>query len=243
MSYQDPDIADDYTSFSDSDNGQIQQQIIAEALQSYLPSTGNVLDVACGNGWLAAALAGKYQVRACDFSQQLIKEATMRYPDVAFDVADVTGVLPYENNLFDVSIFNMAAHDVSDLQHSFEEIARVTKPDGKILVTVANPYYSFPVGVWKRGWRKFIPGEKPWPKLRSYFDFKNKSSREFVWNEKFQSYFYTLPEYLEAGRTAGLELEKMEDLESKQDSRNFDMRYQLHRFPIILLLAFKKSSE
>ncbi len=240
MNYQDPEVAQDYTAFSDSENGLIQQEIIADALQPHLPESGLVLDVACGNGWLAALLADKYQVRACDFSAELIKEAKLRYPDVRFEVGDATQTLPYDSDMFDVSIFNMAAHDVSDLQKAFAEISRVTKNDSKILVTIANPYYSFPVGVWKRGIGKLF-GSMPWLKLRSYFDIKNKSSREFVWNEKFQSYFYTLPEYIEAARLANLELLGLEDLESKQDSSKFDLHFQLHNFPIILLLVFKKS--
>ncbi len=243
MNYKDPEVAQNYTAFSDSENGLIQQEIIADAIQPHLPESGLVLDVACGNGWLAALLADRYEVRACDFSAELIKEAKLRYPDVNFEVGDATQTLPYDSNMFDLTIFNMAGHDVSDLPKAFSEITRVTKGGSKILVTIANPYYCFPVGVWKRGWRKFIPGQKPWLKLRSYFELKNKSSREFVWKENIQSFFYTLPEYIEAARLANLEVLGLQDLESKQDSSKFDFHFQLHNFPVILLLVFKKPLE
>jgi transketolase len=45
----------------------------------------------------------------------------------------------------------------------------------------------------------------------------------------------------EEGQIAGLNLESLDELESKEDSKNFSVKYRMHRFPITLVLSFKKT--
>ncbi|HEX3096038.1 MAG TPA: class I SAM-dependent methyltransferase [Patescibacteria group bacterium] len=249
MSYQDIDIAKDYIAFTNSIDGKIQQEVVFKAISKNLDVAvgATILDVACGGGWLANKLSGKYAAFGCDFSPELIRHAKSQAEVLAgtqnssakFEIADTTDVLPYSDEQFDASIFNMSAHDVSNLEKTFAEISRVTKSGGKILMTVANPYYAFPVGIWKRGWLGFLLRRKPQLLVRPFFEFKRKP-RQFTWNGKFTSYFYTLPEYIKNARAAGLQLSAMEDLESGTDDENYSRRYQLFRFPVMQLLVFEK---
>jgi len=241
-SYQNGDTAKKYIEFTASENGRLQQKVLWEAIEPHLAGD-TVLDAACGGGWLAgkAAVLG-LQVKACDFSNGLVEYAQQQFPSIPFSVADVSA-LPYKNSEFDIVIFNMAAHDVADVQKSFSEISRVTKPMGTVIVTVANPYYSFPVGVWKRGILGFLLRKKPKLLLRAYNSFKKIPNRAFVWNENFTSYFYTLPEYIEAAGKAHLSLTHLRDITADKDAEHFSLQYQLYQFPLMLLLVFKKRTE
>jgi ubiquinone/menaquinone biosynthesis C-methylase UbiE len=183
--YQDNHIAKEYLKFINSADGQFQQQSIWEAFSSLLPSPGQkVLDAACGNGWLSDKLF-KFGlvVEACDISPFLVNEAKKNHPQINFKIADLNTTLPYSENEFVAVIFNMAAHDVSNLQNAMNEIARVVKKDGQVIVSIANPYYSLPIGTWKRGFLRFLLGLKPKLKLTNYFNKKNQTSRSFVWKK------------------------------------------------------------
>lgn len=245
-SYQDEKTARNYFKFINSENGLLQREVIFNALMRQLKTGAEerLLDAACGSGWLSGLLHKQgLNVQGCDFSETLIALAKKENPEIIFQIADLNKALPYKNESFNTVIFNMAAHDVSNLQNAMTEISRVTKPGGKVFVSIANPYYAFPVGVWKRGLLGFLLGLKPKLRLRSYFDKKKQPDRSFVWNKDFTSYFYTLPEYITTAKQAGLSLENLEDIESKKNTKKFNLSYQLSRFPIILLLTFKKSGE
>jgi ubiquinone/menaquinone biosynthesis C-methylase UbiE len=244
MSYQDSNIARDYIAFTNSENGQIQQDVLYLAILKYLDPNldKDLLDAACGGGWLAGKLIEEFaKVQGCDFSPELIRHAHEQYPKVNFKVADVTHTLPYSDEQFDAVIFNMAAHDVHDLPKAFSEISRITKTNGKIILTIANPYYAFPVGVWKRGLLGFLLRRKPRLLVRPFHFFK-RQSRQFTWNNKFTSYFYTLPEYIEHARAAQLQLTHMEDLESLTDTLTLQCAINYSVFRLCSCWLLKKLS-
>ncbi len=259
-SYQDSSVAKQYLEFTNYENGKIQQEVIFEAIASTFSveelsqgkSPLKVLDAGCGGGWLTARLAETLsensKVIGCDFSEDLISYAKeiypqTKFPNTEFDVADITSPLPYEEAHFDVVIFNMAGHDVNDLPAAMENLSKVCKPNGKLLVTIANPYYAFPVGVWKRGLLGVLLKRMPKLTLRPYFEFTRGESRKFIWNHSFPSYFYTVPEYINTAKQAQFCLEQMQDLETKNSSENFDLRYRLFHFPMLLFMVFKKTLE
>ncbi len=244
-SYQNETIATEYIKFSQSEDAKIQQQTILESLLPYVTKANDqpILDLACGTGWLAGKISQSNQkVEGCDYSPTLVSHARAEFPSVNFTVADVTKKLPYEDNNFGVVAFTMAAHDVEKLSDSFLEISRITKPGGTILVTIANPYYSFPVGLWKRGLIGFMLRRKPTLSLRPYNFFKT-TVRKFTWNNQFTSYFHTLPEYMESAKLAGLGLQSLKELGSTADDKKFSARFRLYRFPTMLLMVFKKPTK
>ncbi len=266
-SYQDSNVAKQYLEFTNSENGKIQQEVIwdviEKTLQGFMTTSErsndpaenlplSVLDAGCGGGWLSAKLSETLgtgsQIFGCDFSKELISYAKETYPqtkfsNTKFEVADIISPLPYAEAQFDVVIFNMAGHDVSDLPAAMNNLSKVCKPDGKLLVTIANPYYAFPVGVWKRGLLGVLLKRMPKLNLRSYFEFTRVESRKFIWNHSFPSYFYTVPEYINTAKLAQFSLQQMQDLETKNSSENFDLRYRLFHFPMLLFIVFKKTLE
>ncbi len=243
--YDNKSSADDFATFIESEDGRIQREVLFENIIPYLQDpNAKILDAACGQGWLAGKLSGQFKnIEAFDSSRDLIEKAKRNYPTVSFQLADATATLPYQNNEFDVVILNMAASDLSDLSKAFGNFSRVLKPDGTFVMTTANPYYGFPVGVWKRGLKGFLLRKKAQLRLRPYHHFAKQKGQLHNWDGHKSSYFYPLSEYFNQALRAGFSLRAFRDLESQQDSPNYDVRYRLNRFPLILLLAFEKSGE
>ncbi len=248
--YDNPASAEEFNSFLESKNGQIQRNLLLERIVPYLRDrNAYILDAACGQGWLAAALRSHVQsprlIKAFDSSTALITTAQKKYPCINFRILDITATLPYADDNFDYIILNMAAHDIHDLPAAFANLFRLLKPNGTFIMTVANPYYAYPVGVWKRGLIGRLFRKKPSLKVRSYHEFRRgpKNSTLHNWKSHLSSYFYPLADYLNTALRAGFILKSFEDLELPTDSPHFDSQYQLYRFPMIVLMVFEKGGK
>lgn len=257
--YDNTATASAFSDFLESDNGRIQKQLLYENILPYLlnDKTARILDAACGEGWLSARLNqdGFANVAGFDSSSPLIEQARKTHsgsenkpenkPEnkIDFQIADAAGQLPYDAASHDVVILNMAAHDLDDLPASFQNMHGLLKPNGKFIMTIANPYYGFPVGVWKRGIWGRLTGKKPHLKVRPYHEFRRQGGKLFNWKGALSSYFYPMSEYINHALGAGFTLTEMKDLGMETDSDQFDVQHQLHRFPIVVLLAFEKRGE
>ncbi|HYV33252.1 MAG TPA: hypothetical protein VE973_00175, partial [Candidatus Limnocylindria bacterium] len=93
---------------------------------------------------------------------------------------------------------------------------------------------------WKRSLLDVLLGKKPKLKIKTPPVSGQKIQREFGKNVKIDSFFYSLDNYLKAGEDAGLKLNLKQEIKSQTDSSNFDLNYQLYRYPLILLLEFSK---
>ena len=109
-----------------------------------------VLDCATGTGDLAIefkkAVGTSGQVTGTDFCKEMLdfapaKAAKLDLP-ITFDLADVTA-LSYANNSFDITSISFGIRNVADPIKGISELARVTKPGGKVCVLefgqIANP--------------------------------------------------------------------------------------------------------
>jgi ubiquinone/menaquinone biosynthesis C-methylase UbiE len=238
--YTDPTIANKYEDYTESQNGKIERGYLFGMISKQLPTEKDikVLDLGCGDGWLTQKLSEKYSdVIGCDVSESLIAAAKRRYNN-NFVIADFSAPTKFSDNQFDLIVINMAAHCIQNQEFAFKEIHRILKSDGSVIITIPNPYYAYPVGVWKRGLKGFLLRSKPKLKLRPFCQYKIGS--EFLWNDEFTSYFYPLSTQINNALAVGLELLYIEDAHSEKDSKNFDTNYQLYRFPISLILKYRK---
>lgn len=243
-SYDNAEGAQNYLDFLASQDGQFFRYILHDAFAKRLGENKDqkILDVACGPGWLSAEVAKTYpNIQACDGSKFLLDHARKTYPNLKFTEVDLNNRLPYEDNEFDTLIMSMAAHDVEDQVKTFTELRRILKPGGKLMLTMVNPYYAYPVGVWKRGIIGRLLVRKPRLLVRPYHWLAGKDSRNFTFNKTLECYFYKLSEHLNRITDSGFSLTHMEDLESKEDSPDYNLKYRLHRFPVIIYLEFTKS--
>lgn len=237
-SYNAPEGANNYLKFLGSEDGQYFQKVLYQAFRRRVgeDKNQNILDAACGPGWLTAKLATEFSnIIGVDASGPFLDHAKLTYPDLKFTAADLNKPLDYQDNYFDTIIMSMAAHDIENQVQTFTEFKRILKPGGKLLLTFVNPYYAFPVGVWKRGILGRILFKKPKLKLRPYFEYKNEI-RNFTFYDNLECYFYTLPEHLNHLNESGFKFNFLEDLQSLEDSENYNLQYRLHRFPIILFI-------
>jgi len=102
-----------------------------------------VLEVGCGEGLLAGRLAARpgLEVTATDI---IVDPAVRpRYPNVSFEVADVTG-LPFADGAFDTVVCAHTLEHVRDLALAVSELRRVARHELVIVVPMERPYrYTF----------------------------------------------------------------------------------------------------
>lgn len=97
----------------------------------------SVLDVASGTGDLAIELAGRVtpggSVIGSDFSEEMLDRARIKDPRVEWEWANAME-LPYEDDRFDAVTVGFGARNFGDLDRGLAEMARVTKPGGRVVV-------------------------------------------------------------------------------------------------------------
>ena len=100
------------------------------------------LDVCCGTGDLALALAARVgpegRVVGCDFSERMLelartKAAQRGVAAVEFEWADALA-LPYEDGSFEAVTVGFGARNLADLPRGIGEMARVLKPGGRLVI-------------------------------------------------------------------------------------------------------------
>lgn len=97
-----------------------------------------VLDIACGRGeWLAAVAERGAQVSGIDISKQAIKTCRRRFAEGRFEVGPAER-LPFADQQFDlVSCLGSLEHFL-DQPRALQEMVRVVRPAGRILLLVPN---------------------------------------------------------------------------------------------------------
>lgn len=97
------------------------------------------LEVACGTGELAerAARAGA-DVVGVDFAPVLVETAKRQFPEIDFRVGDAEA-LEFEDASFDVVTSTFGAMFAPDQEAAARELARVTKPGGRLAMANWTP--------------------------------------------------------------------------------------------------------
>lgn len=110
-----------------------------------------VLEAACGIGMYTAQIRQRYtpHVEAFDIEPQRARSAQPGTPHAIVAAAEH---LPYPANTFDTVISNEVLEHVNDDQRSVDEMIRVTKPGGHIVIFTPNRWYPFEThGFYWRG--------------------------------------------------------------------------------------------
>ncbi|BCV21648.1 class I SAM-dependent methyltransferase [Moorella sp. Hama-1] len=100
---------------------------------------GTVLDVGCGTGilipYLLAAVGPAGRVVALDIAESMLKQAQSKgFPaNVEFICADVIGI-PFPAATFEEVICNSAFPHFPQKLEALKEMARVTKPGGRVII-------------------------------------------------------------------------------------------------------------
>lgn len=93
-----------------------------------------ILDLAAGTGTSTQPfyVAGADPI-ACDFSQGMIEVGKQQFPHLTFVQGDALN-LPFENDTFDAVTISFGLRNVNDSSRALQEMYRVTKPGGRLVV-------------------------------------------------------------------------------------------------------------
>jgi SAM-dependent methyltransferase len=100
-----------------------------------------VLDVGCGTGQLAARIRSEIPATwmvGCDFSGGMLRQARARDRGVSWVQGDA-GRLPFGDATFDAVVSTEAFHWFPDRRAALEELRRVLRPGGRLLLALVNP--------------------------------------------------------------------------------------------------------
>lgn len=117
------------------------------------------LDVATGTGDLAVALAARgADVVGMDFSEGMLDLARQKAPQLRFEQGNALE-LAYEDGEFDAVTVGFGARNFSDLDRGLAEMARVTKPGGRVVVLEITTPQRPPLSWFFRLWfDRIVPG-------------------------------------------------------------------------------------
>ena len=114
-----------------------------------------VLDVATGTGDLAIELAGRVgprgRVIGSDFSEGMLELARKKDPRIEWRWGNALD-LPYESGRFAAATVAFGARNFSDLDAGLREMARVTRPGGRVVVLEITTPTRPPLSTFYRAW-------------------------------------------------------------------------------------------
>jgi len=99
-----------------------------------------VLDIGCGTGRVEDLMKTANidaKITAADISDEMLKIAKHRHPDIEFVQADINA-MPFKDEEFDVVIAAFVIVHIKNLTKAFKEIDRVLKPNGIVVLTNIN---------------------------------------------------------------------------------------------------------
>jgi SAM-dependent methyltransferase len=127
------------------DGGRTSYDVVVEAIAD-LPRDARVLDLACGDGYLLAALAARGYSRLAGIDRsphELVAARTRLSRDEAALHAGDAAALPFGAGAFDAVVCHMALMLMEQVGTVVAEIARVLRPGG-VLVAVINRHCPDP---------------------------------------------------------------------------------------------------
>ena len=103
---------------------------------------GKCIDVGIGNGRLLSTYADNTnQIVGLDLSRNLLKQSSVIVKERNYTYISVEGDamnLPFKDNSFDSCIFTRTLEHIPNREKAFEEISRVVKPEGDLIIMAYN---------------------------------------------------------------------------------------------------------
>jgi demethylmenaquinone methyltransferase/2-methoxy-6-polyprenyl-1,4-benzoquinol methylase len=110
------------------------------------------LDVATGTGDLAIELRGRgAEVVGVDFSERMLELARVKAPEIEFVQGNALE-LAYPDASFDAVTVGFGARNFADLDRGLREMARVTRPGGRVVILEITTPQKPPLSWFFRLW-------------------------------------------------------------------------------------------
>jgi SAM-dependent methyltransferase len=162
---------------------------LAAAVRGAAPAGDRVLDLGCGTGELARALAAGFGVTGCDISREMLSRAAAREGRGPAWVQLAPGwrTLPFASAAFGAVVASSVLEYVPDPVAVLRECARVTRPGGAVLYTVPDLRHPVRWAEWsaaRLAEALFIPngiGSSRWHSYRAYLRASRQRHRRSWW--------------------------------------------------------------
>jgi SAM-dependent methyltransferase len=113
---------------------EMRREFVLGALEPH----SRVIDVGCGSGWFAGALAAAgFAVVGVEVAQEPVRRARARFPQAEFLVVG-EHALPFAPGSFDAAWLGEALEHVADGIGLLEEVARVVVPGGRLVLSTPD---------------------------------------------------------------------------------------------------------
>ncbi len=123
---------------------------LGEIYRFLVPPGQRVLELGCSRGDLLAALEPVRGV-GIDFAPEMVRQARERHPHLEFIDADAHDWTTDEE--FDVILLSDLVNDLWDVQTVFEQLARIARPQTRIILNFYSRLWHLPLAVAERlGW-------------------------------------------------------------------------------------------
>lgn len=114
-----------------------QAEIVLDWLGRLRRNDLDILEVGCGTGWFCPHLARFGRVTGTDLSDDVLRRAQVRWPDIKFIAGDFS-TLPLAAGAYDVVVSLEVLSHVADQQAFIARIATLLKPGGVLLLATQN---------------------------------------------------------------------------------------------------------
>jgi ubiquinone/menaquinone biosynthesis C-methylase UbiE len=159
---------------------------LADAIAYHVPAGGSVLDLGCGSGELAIALATSgMRATGCDISPEMLRiAAEARAPVDWVELEPEWRVLPFRADAFDAVVASSVLEYVDDPVAVLRECRRVLSPGGIVLCTVPDPRHPVRWLEWLAGAMAREPAlrsaSRRWPRLDAYVTYLEISQQRHL---------------------------------------------------------------
>lgn len=191
-----------------------------------------VLDAGCGEGFVARLLASKGAwVTAVDISPRLVELAKEQDTSgrVQYRVQDLSRGFAVGDPLFDLVVSNLVLNDVYDYAGYIATLGAVTKPGGRLVLSLNNPYSAVLRG-----------------KAQRYHDSGTAVLYDGLSRKGVRVYHFhrTLEDYITTFRDAGFLLRSLSDLRATSPLPDpvIDHIVSEDRMPFVIVLELVKAN-
>ncbi len=204
--------------------------ILDPALESLLLDIKGqaVLDLGCGEGRYSRLLKHKGAVvTGIDPVPKFIEHARSRDSESRY-VEGVAESLPFSDASFDVVLSYLSVMDIADLESAANEITRVLRDQGKlIIVTISN------LASTTSSWVKDANGHKLYRKVDRYME---RFTMDIAWNEiKIRNYHRPLSYVLGLFLNQGFILSRFVEPLPDTSDPNYEEEHRVPTFQILCL--------
>jgi len=229
-----------------------------------MPNPKKILDIGCGPGNSTEVLYNKYPdayILGVDKSEEMIKTAKTKYPNLDFKICDVSKDLSELDSDFDIVFSNACIQWVPDHEHLLRNMLNLLNENGVLAVQVPMNFNE-PIQktidelISSEKWKKYITEPRFFYTLSQseYYDLLSEISEEFcIWETVYYHVMKSHNDILEWYRGTGLrpylsvlpdaektvfESELMEALMQRYPKqKNGDI---IFRFPRFFFIAYPK---